>query len=140
LFNRRRIGHVHLYCEVRTLTDLRKLRHHLTSSTVVEVEDSDPRTFVREANSTGPADAMCSTSHQRCRAVEASTLPGHHGSRFACRHGSRRIAHAALIALGMCLAEQRPAATALEHHYAAQNEQSLFCRTMSLLSRHYEIR
>ena len=85
LFNRRPVGHVHVHRKVRTLAELRKLRHRVLSSPFVEVQDSDPRAFVREANCAGPSDAMCSASHQSCRTVEAPTLSENHSSRFA-RH------------------------------------------------------
>ena len=85
LFNRRRFGHVHVQRKVRTLVELRKLRHHVMSSPLVEVQDCDTRAFVREANCAGPSYAMCSASHQRCRTVEAPTLSENHSLRFA-RH------------------------------------------------------
>ncbi len=85
LFDRRPVGHVRLHRKVRTLTALRKSRHHVMSSPLVDVQDSDPRAFVREASCAGPADAMCSASHQRCRTVEALTLSENHPFRFA-RH------------------------------------------------------
>ena len=85
LFNRRPVGHVHVHRKVRTLSELRQLRHDVISSPLVEVQDSDPRTFVREADCAGPSYAMCSASHQRCRTVEAPTLSENHSSRFA-RH------------------------------------------------------
>jgi hypothetical protein len=85
LFNRRPVGHVHLHRKVRTLTELRKLSHHVMSSHLVEVQDSDLRAFVREANCARPSYAMCSASHQSCRTVEARTLSENHSSRFA-RH------------------------------------------------------
>ena len=85
LVDRRPVGHVHLHRKVRTLTALRKSRHHVMSSALVDVQDSDPRAFVREADCAGPSDAMCSASHQRCRTVEAPTLSENHSFRFA-RH------------------------------------------------------
>ena len=74
LLDRRRVGHVQVHREVRALTALRELRHHVMRSTLVDVQDGDPRAFVRKSNSAGAADAMSATSHQRCRAVEAPTL------------------------------------------------------------------
>ena len=83
LINRRTVGHVHVHRKVLTLTALLELRHHVMSSTLVEVQDSDPRAFVREPNCAGSSDAMCSASHQRCRTVEAPTVSENHSSRLA---------------------------------------------------------
>jgi hypothetical protein len=70
---------------MRTPTELRKLGHHVMSSPLVDVHDSDPRTFVREASCAGPSYAMSCAGHQRCRTVEAATLSENHSFRFA-RH------------------------------------------------------
>ncbi len=85
LFDRRPVGHVHLHRKMRTPTELRKLGHHVMSSPLVDVHDSDPRTFVREASCAGPSYAMSCAGHQRCRTVEAATLSENHSFRFA-RH------------------------------------------------------
>jgi hypothetical protein len=85
LFNRRRVGHVHVNRKVGTLTELHKLSHHVMCSALVKVQNRDPRAFGRESNGAGASYAMCSASHQRCRTVEAPTQSENHSSRFA-RH------------------------------------------------------
>ena len=114
LFNRRPVGHVHVHRKVRTLTELCKLGRHVLSSPLVEVQDSDPRAFVREANCAGPSDAMCSASHQRCRTVEAPARSENHSSRFARqagRQGARsRPSSAVTFARARCSQADRPCA------------------------------
>ncbi len=67
-----------LHRKVRTLSELRQLRHHVMRSPLVEVQDSDPRAFIREANRAGSSYAMCAAGHQRRGTVEATTLSENH--------------------------------------------------------------